>query len=203
MVDKVLLLLQKYYKNKDLSNLDILEIGPKDGQHTMFFHKNNVKSLTCVELPNKKETHNVRWVKKMKNNFEIVYEDFLRYKTDKKFDILLCSGVIYHNIEQVRILKKLHSLAKDNATLVFETVTARRPHLNKENIIEVHYPNTYRDTKTIIFIPSLSAAEAMLDISGWDIVQPISKDERYAAYCKKKTTCLETYPDINHELIED
>jgi len=195
--------------NVDVSGKDVLEIGPKHGIHTRWISSQNPKSITCIELE-----HKLQLIQSWENqvpNLEIIYEDFLTWKTNKKFDVILFAGVIYHNTEQLRMLKKLKSLSKDKNTIMFfESSTVRIPELYDKNIIQVYWPERYNDLPTGLFWPSKKACISMLEMSGWEILktsdemqEPIKKDIRISILTQASGNTLETYPEINHLCVSD
>tara|TARA_Y100000589_G_C27189069_1_gene643943 strand:+ start:1194 stop:1961 length:768 start_codon:yes stop_codon:yes gene_type:complete len=117
----------KVIKNK--TNLNILEIGPKDGFDTMQLLKLNPKKLTLIDLPNKKEEIN-NWIKKIdSSNINIYYENIMYEDSiikDSPYDIIWCTGVLYHNPEQLRFLKRLYKVLKPGGLLIIETATSRK-----------------------------------------------------------------------------
>ena len=43
------------------------------------------------------------------------------------FDLVWCLGVVYHNVEQLRLLRRLFHLARPNGLVVIESATTREP----------------------------------------------------------------------------
>ena len=64
-----------------------------------------------------------------------------------KFRLIWCTGVLYHNAEQLRFLRKLFNLLEDDGYLVLESATLRlSAKLRQGNYVEIFYPQTYRNT---------------------------------------------------------
>lgn len=184
----------------DPSCLDYLEIGPKHGNHTAYIDKHCPKSITLVELPSKQE-YLSRWVSTLKSPTEVCYTDFLRFTSSKKFGLLLFCGVLYHNTEQLRLLKKLRSMSTDDGILVLETATCRTTSLQDTNLIEVFWPERYRGVNTIVFLPTKKAVISLVEMSGWDVIfKDDSNPERIALVLRASQNHIQSYDvtDINH-----
>lgn len=185
----------------DCSECDFFEVGPKHGMHTLMIDEHNPKSITCVEAPNKLRSNdrfageNRRWVPHIKTeNFELHYQDFDNFVSDRKYNLLFYTGVFYHNVNQIGQLQKLYNISSDDAYMIFESSTTRNEEYMDKNIIEVHYPPyspMFRDVQTCVFHPSKLACKTMLNIAGWDIVatsddyEDTLNPERINILCKK------------------
>lgn len=194
----------------DLAGKDALEIGPKHGIHTRMLDAHGPKSITCIELPNKRGV-NETWRNLIRSPLDLVYCDLLRFQTAMRYDVILFCGVLYHNTEQLRLLKKLRTFTKTKETLmVFECSTTRNPELMNMNVIEVHWPKTYRDVPTIMFHPSKLACRSLLEIAGWDIIadadfhSDLTNPERSTLLCRASDRVLETYgsENVDHAYVE-
>ena len=117
--------------NYDLSGKSYFEVGPKHGLHTTLIDIHEPNSITCVEAPNKFRSdklneQNRQWITTIKTEkFDMHYQDFNDFFSYKKYDLLFYSGVMYHNVNQIGQLKKLHELASDDGYLLFESSTTR------------------------------------------------------------------------------
>tara|TARA_A100000164_G_C21883753_1_gene761614 strand:+ start:392 stop:1132 length:741 start_codon:yes stop_codon:yes gene_type:complete len=185
----------------DCSECRYLEVGPKHGIHTLLIDCHKPKSITCVESPGKlrhNETflrYNRTWVPHIETeDFEMLYQDFGRFSSKEKYDLLFYCGVLYHNIDQMGHLKKLHDLASEDAYVIFESCTSRNKDLKDKNLIEIHYQpysDLYRGAVTPIFFPTKLACMSMLEISGWNVLETsddysdISNPERVTILCQK------------------
>ena len=83
-----------------------------------------------VELPEKKDQFISKWIDKIACPHKIIYENILYLPHDKfimlgKFNLIWCTGVLYHNAEQLRFLRKLFNLLEDEGYLVLESATLR------------------------------------------------------------------------------
>ena len=71
----------------------------------------------------------------------LMYTDVL---DGREFDAIWCTGVLSHNPEQLRMIKKLHDLLCPDGVLVLESATIRRSRLRRESCVEIIYPSSER-----------------------------------------------------------
>jgi SAM-dependent methyltransferase len=117
----------------------ILEIGPKDGQNTQRLLTLDPERLTLLDLP-RLEASNRVWLDRF---LEYVSANLMYSETVSRlepFDVVWCTGVLYHNPEQLRMVRRLADLVKPGGVLVLESATTRRPRLRAANCVEVLYP---------------------------------------------------------------
>ena len=162
-------------------NKRILEIGPKHGKDSLLLATLNPSELVLIDLPEKRSM--VReWLPQVKNKCKTVYfEGNILYLTQEQykqlgtFDLIWCLGVLYHNVEQLRLLKRLFDLSNMNGCVVIESSTTRNKKLEKLNVVEIHWPHTYRNVQTVTHLPSRLAIKSWLEMVGftnvkiWDI----------------------------------
>jgi SAM-dependent methyltransferase len=80
---------------------------------------------------------------------EVIFGNFMYdeiFATLTPFDVIWCTGVLYHNPEQLRFVRQLFDATAPGGLLVIETATARRPQTRRENCIEVWYPYDKRES---------------------------------------------------------
>ena len=112
-----------------------------------------------------------------------------------RFDLIWCTGVLYHNAEQLRMLRRLYKMLEPGGYLVLESATLRlAKKLRQGAFVEIHYPRTYRDTGTITHLPSAGAIKAWLAMVGFTQIhdsrcyEPQDQSligHRYACICQK------------------
>lgn len=182
----------------------ILEIGPKDGNDSMRLSSLRPSKLIMIDLPSKKE-NNLKWLPHVNCDYEYIDDNFLYMSEDKFnsigfFDLIWCTGVLYHNAEQLRFLRKMYKKLNKNGILVLESATIRSDdHMQDGCFVEIFYPNTYRNTGTITHLPSRMAIQAWLKMSGFStIIDSKCHDAelakcRYACICKKENDDFNAY----------
>jgi 2-polyprenyl-3-methyl-5-hydroxy-6-metoxy-1,4-benzoquinol methylase len=177
----------------------ILEIGPKDGLDSKRLASLQPNELVMIDLPEKKEQV-VKWLSEIRCPHSYIEENFMYISSDEylslgKFDLIWCTGVLYHNAEQLRFLRKLYRLLNSDGYLVIESATLRlTKSLSDGCYVEIHYPQTYRNTGTITHLPTANAIKAWLNMVGFHEIHDSSCYERenrdligqrFACICKK------------------
>jgi len=149
----------------------ILEVGPKDGLDSLRLSRLGPRQLVLLDLPEKRESYE-RWRTTIGPSWYV--EGNLLYLSHAEFaalgtcDLIWCTGVLYHNAEQLRLLRKLYHLLAVGGYLVLESATARgRRWLRRGCFVEIHYPETYRGVETITHLPSAGAVRAWLMMVGF------------------------------------
>lgn len=166
---------KRFFEN--LENKKILEIGPKHGLDSIFLASLKPKELILIDLPSK--AVKVReWLPKVSNlcnttfiEANLLYMSDDQFKNLGRFDLIFCCGVLYHNVEQLRFIKKLYDLTNRNGRLVIESATTRNKKLINLNIVEIHWPKPYRNIGTITHLPSRYAIKSWLEMVGFSNVK--------------------------------
>lgn len=157
----------------------ILEIGPKDGLDTRRLLTLDPERLTLLDLP-RLEDSNRAWLSKLDASRVDYVSANLMYSTVvgrlEPFDVVWCTGVLYHNPEQLRMVRRLADLVKPGGVLVLESATTRRRRLREANCVEVLYPPSEKDKRkyhvslNITHLPSARAIESWLTMVGLERV---------------------------------
>jgi 2-polyprenyl-3-methyl-5-hydroxy-6-metoxy-1,4-benzoquinol methylase len=148
----------------------ILEIGPKHGLDTRLLATLEPLELVTIDLPEKAETVTA-WLPEVPAARHIegnVLDLGERERAELgRFDIVWCLGVVYHNVEQLRLIRRLYELTADDGIVVVESATTRNRLLAGRNLVEVHWPDTYRDVPTITHLPTRRALASWLEMVGF------------------------------------
>jgi len=158
----------------------ILEIGPKDGLDSARLLGLEPERLTLVDLPGREES-NQAWLRAITSpaieyvTANIMYSaDILRLPP---FDLVWCTGVLYHNPEQLRMVRRLYDLVEPGGVLVLESATTRNPRLLRENCVEILFPPSeelkrkYHMSLNITHLPSALAVRSWLQMVGFTDVR--------------------------------
>lgn len=154
----------------------ILEIGPRDGLDSKRLAALQPAELVMIELP---EKHGVTapWLSgidcpKRYIEANLMYMPRAELEALGRFDLVWCTGVLYHNAEQLRMLRRLFALLQPGGHLVLESATLRGSRrLRAQPIVQVYFPETYRNTGTITHMPTAAAIRAWLGMAGFEKVQ--------------------------------
>ena len=148
----------------------ILEIGPKHGLDTRLLATLEPRELVTIDLPEKAETI-ASWLPEIPNVRHIeanVLDLGERERAELgSFDIVWCLGVLYHNVEQLRLLRRLYELTAEGGIVVVESATTRTRVLAGRNAVELHWPETYRGVPTITHLPTRRAIASWLEMVGF------------------------------------
>jgi SAM-dependent methyltransferase len=153
----------------------ILEIGPKHGEDSVLLASLEPRELVLLELPEK--TDLVRsWLPRLACKTTHVEGDLLRLPPSTmeslgRFDLVWCLGVLYHNVEQLRLLRTLFELTADDGRVVVESATTRNAALMELNVVEIHWPETYRGLPTMTHLPSRRAIQSWMEMVGFTDVE--------------------------------
>jgi SAM-dependent methyltransferase len=181
----------------------ILEIGPKDGEDTRRLLQLASEVLTLVDLP-RMQPVNEAWLRGL-DGAKIEYVSANLMYTDafdgREFDAIWCTGVLYHNPEQLRMIKKLYDLLSPDGVLVLESATIRRRRLRRDCCVEIIYPSSERIEKkyhlspNITHLPSASAVAAWLAMVGFErIVRSNCHRKASAALARHRVAYFGTKP---------
>lgn len=154
----------------------ILEIGPRDGIDSRRLLELNPERLVLVDLPDKQERIQ-GWINQLPADKveliigNIMYDDQARIL--EPFDVVWCTGVLYHNPEQLRMIRQLFDFVKPGGLLVIESATARRHGLRDEACVEIWHNveksvmRRYHVSTNVTHLPSRRAIHAWLEMVGF------------------------------------
>lgn len=158
----------------------VLEIGPKDGHDTRRLVTLGADKLVLVDLPNQ-QSRIEEWLPVLRHApIELVIGNFMYdavFNDIEPFDVVWCTGVLYHNPEQLRMLRQLFDVTRPSGILVIETATARRPATRDENCVEIWFPPNKSVSRAahlstnITHLPSSKAVESWLQMIGFSEIE--------------------------------
>ena len=159
----------------------ILEIGPKDGQDSCRLLALKPDCLTMIELPERRASSRLWLTELAKDGYAVNYlsgdiEMFDLAQLDP-FDLIWCTGVLYHLREQYLVLCKLYAALNPGGILVLESATIRNPFLRWFNCVQVLYPFSqrvkrwYHLSARVTHLPSKKAIRSWLEMVGFTNIQ--------------------------------
>jgi cyclopropane fatty-acyl-phospholipid synthase-like methyltransferase len=104
---------------------------------------------------------------------EYIAADVLEPEAPMPFDLIWCTGVLYHVKEQYRLIRRFYDWLTPGGVLVLESATIRRWWLRNQRCVEILYPPDPRVKKryhlsfNITHLPSQSAVLAWLQMAGF------------------------------------
>jgi SAM-dependent methyltransferase len=152
----------------------ILEIGPKHGLDTRLLATLEPRELITVDLAEKAGEIS-SWLPEVPVarhvEANVLYLDEGERAELGSFDLVWCLGVLYHNAEQLRLLRRLYELTAEGGLVVIESATTRNRILAGRNVVELHWPETYRSVPTITHLPTRRAIASWLEMVGFTDVR--------------------------------
>ena len=91
----------------------VLEIGPAVGYHSNLIQRQNPRKHICVE-PNEKVVDTLEEI--VDDVFCCHYEDF--YNHDRRYDVVVCCGVLYHILSPLNLLEKITNLSRPDKIIL-------------------------------------------------------------------------------------
>lgn len=155
----------------------VLEVGPRDGVDTERLVTLDAERLVLADLPHAREVLETALAKRgILDRVELRYGNIMYDKVLEDvlpFDIIWCTGVLYHNPEQLRMIVRLYDWLAPDGLLVLETATARRAVTRNQPCVEiwhnvpknVHQANHV--SSNVTHLPSRSAIAAWLEMAGF------------------------------------
>lgn len=190
--------LKKLAGKDSLRDIRILEIGPRDGLDSKRLESLSPKELVIIDLP-ERGRGNEKWFSELSCPKKYIEGNFMYMSPEDfnalgKFDLIWFTGILYHNAEQMRMLRKLYRLLEVGGYLVLESATLRLPFIKNGSFVKVCYPKTYRDTGTVTHLPTKGAIKSWLQMVGFKEIHDSNcyrkynrniMGSRYACICKK------------------
>ncbi|MBF0604890.1 MAG: class I SAM-dependent methyltransferase [Nitrospirae bacterium] len=137
----------------------VLEIGPKDGKDSHRLASLTPETLIMMDIP-AQYTQNITsssrtpresipsWFQTIPLPGKFYQEGNILYLSPEAltalghFDLIWCTGVLYHNPEPLRFIKRLFHLLKPGGLLILETSLTRHPVLKHHNCVEILWPKS-------------------------------------------------------------
>lgn len=159
----------------------ILEVGPKHGNDTRRLATLRPDTLVLVDLPNQEE-HVRSWLPEIEGCAVELHISNLMYERAlydmEPFDVVWCTGVLYHNPEQLRMIARLYDLTRPGGLLVLESSTARRPGTRDAVCVEIwraedDAPEMKKRhiSKNVTHLPSEGAIRVWLKMAGFEGIE--------------------------------
>lgn len=158
----------------------ILEIGPRDGEDTRRLASLGADKIILVDLANQKSKIE-GWLPTLGGApIELVIGNFMyddSFNKIEPFDVVWCTGVLYHNPEQLRFIRQLFDVTSPEGLLVIETATARRSATRNENCVEIWFPPDKPASRevhlsvNITHLPSARAVDSWLHMIGFSDIE--------------------------------
>ncbi|MFC1543368.1 class I SAM-dependent methyltransferase [Candidatus Neomarinimicrobiota bacterium] len=183
---------------ENCQNKRILEIGPKHGKDSLLLAGLDPMELVLLDLP-EKDAMIQKWLPTVSSKVKTTYLQgnllYLKPETYRqlgKFDLIWCTGVLYHNAEQLRLIKRLFDLCNLDGSVVLESEITNRKKLQKLNAVEIHWPDPFKDVPTITHLPSPIAMKSWMEMAGFQNVDIRKVLSRYLGRTRAVLTGMRT-----------
>ncbi|HIJ84218.1 MAG: hypothetical protein HW380_759 [Magnetococcales bacterium] len=229
----------------DLHGQRVLEIGPKDGKDSHRLASLGPESLVMMDIPAEYTlnvtSHSITPRQHLPSWFQSIVLPGKSYKEGNilylapdelkalgRFDLIWCTGVLYHNPEPLRFIKRLFNLLQPGGLLLLETSLTRHPALKNHNCVEILWPKSQLCLRTgendqqlilskvvpepeqslsiqsnVSHLPSRKAVLSWLEMCGFqeieEIAIPIPDHARIGLLAKKGTFSGYTYSNRGPE----
>ncbi len=127
---RIVKLLKDYFKNKNLNNLNVLDVGSSTGIIDNEISK-SIKNLTGIDIDKKAVEYANKKYKKENLKFEIEDAMNLKYKNGS-YDIVICSQVYEHVSNPQKLMNEIYRVLKPGGVCYFAAINRFWP-------MEVHY----------------------------------------------------------------
>jgi SAM-dependent methyltransferase len=169
-----------------LAGKRILEIGPKHGEDSALLAALDPAELVLVDLPEKSERVRA-WLPGIACPTRFVEANLLFMPPEElaslgRFDLVMCLAVLYHNAEQLRLIRRLRTLCVEGGRVAIEShVLPPRP-FRDSNSVRIHWPEPWGGVPTITHIPSTRAIKSWMEMAGFVDVEapPIQRARKRA-----------------------
>ncbi len=167
----------------------VLEVGPLWGCAARDLNRRiNIKEIVFIELPEQKATLDL-WLPELRVPYRVIYTNisFLTPEQTQRigrFDLIYCTGVIYHVAQQLRLCKILFDFLDDEGMLVLGSYVIP----SQDNIVKIYWPNRWERKTLGNHIPSRSALQSWLEMVGFSDVRV--HDDMYSKKMRKHRTVL-------------
>lgn len=169
-----------------LAGKRLLEIGPKHGEDSALLAGLDPAELVLVDLPEKAPLVH-EWLPSIPCPTRFVEGNLLFLSAGEieelgRFDLVWCLGVLYHNAEQLRLIRRLRTLCRDGGKVVVESHVVARLPFRDANVVQLHWPRPWGGIPTITHVPSRRAIASWLEMAGFDRIEapPILRARRRA-----------------------
>lgn len=137
--------------------------------------------LTLIDLPRLEKSNQV-WLQQITfSKIEYISANIMYTRIVEElepFNCIWCTGVLYHNPEQLRMVKRLYDLLKPGGILVLESATTRRRRLRDADCVEIiHPPSEVMKKKYHLSITHLPSVKAMVSWMGMVGFESIIRSE--------------------------
>ena len=177
--------------DKEKKNKKIIEIGTGYGQILYLLKKKGFNDLSGLDI--NKEA--VAFIKKNFKFIKINYGSALKIKDKKKYDIVLCNGVLHHTNSLEKGLNQLNKIVKKNGKIFLGLYLFKYSFfdyfIKTLRILALIFP--YKFTRLLLNPFPIKYSDAILDHMYVPIIKLNTKNEIYEFFKKNNLTVKKTF----------
>ena len=140
---------------------DILDVGCGTGLVSNLFASRYNSNFTAVDFSDSIEYAQQFAVSNNINNVKWIRQDFTKFKSEKKYDTIICCGVLHHIPEYKKALEKIKYLLKPGGKLLLALYNPWGKFLKRYFRIRYHSPILYQDQELNPFELSFSFKQTL------------------------------------------
>ena len=167
--NKTLFGIMDMLRHVDLTGLDCIDIGTVDGLVAFNMASRGAKRVIATDIPRRETFSAARELLGLdvelfdRTTFETIFDQV----DEHSFDVVVCSGVMYHMLNPFDCILRSRRLLRRNGLLLFQTWH----HANDEQATLDFNPVSGRLNKSHVFwVPSRSAVTGMLALGGFQLL---------------------------------
>lgn len=189
-----------YLENINLKDTNCVDMGTMDGLIAFSLKYYGAKKVVATDMAYRKNFYDgMKYL-----NLDIEYKQPYMSKdlpvvlNNKKVDLIVCAGILYHVLEPMKLLSDCRNSLKNNGLLLLETqymYYTNKPYISFSPI-DKRYGSIHANT---FFRPTLSTLIGMLEISGFEVISTISINSRVTILAKaiKPSQINSSYKMVN------
>jgi SAM-dependent methyltransferase len=147
----------------------VLDVGSNAGYDPfMFHHRGAARVLGCEPFEFIRQAEFLESIYRTGVEIRPIAWQDLDPEEHGTFDLVHCHGVLYHELNPVALLQRLHTMLKPGGTLLFGTMMLGDPELSE---YARFVPTEYYGDPTWWWVPGRLATRWMLAAAGFDVAE--------------------------------
>lgn len=151
----------------DLAGKRVLDVGSNAGYDPFMFNlRGAAEVLACEPFEFIEQAHFLESLYKTGVDFQQIGWQELSPNAYGSFDLVHCHGVLYHEVDPIALLQRLHEMAAPGGTLLFGSMMLADPALAD---LSRFVPRAYFRDNTWWWVPGPVAMREMIESVGFEV----------------------------------